>query len=278
MRQNLSSNNTIPQNYSSLLLVWLAAAALMGFAGLVPVSDIWAQAPDGASGSAPSLSATAENIKSGSPGSEQKVDSVGETPLAVTPAVAETVQAGAKENGSAVSDVNVHPCRALTPYNSLDGLLFQFYINLNTDCLFKMPVEDLEKAWGVKILSGERREPMNYYPLSETEFYNKPYKAEKDAFYIEIQPKKSASSRHVFLIKITKDYYEKHGTLFPEGPPSMLVLDSFGKDFWHINYVGRKWKSSLNEYWWGTDETLIGITVEGHPQTIEMQIFHILNQ
>ena len=48
------------------------------------------------------------------------------------------------------------PCKGLKPYNNLDELLYQFYINLDSDCLFKMPVAELEKTWDIKILSRDR--------------------------------------------------------------------------------------------------------------------------
>jgi hypothetical protein len=116
---------------------------------------------------------------------------------------------------SSASAAEDHPCKGLKPFSNLEELLYQFYINDN-ECLFTMPVNELEKIWDIKILSEERRKPKNYYPLSEIEFYNKPYKSERDAFYIEMDTNKKAG-QEFFLILITRAYYEKHGTLFPDG-------------------------------------------------------------
>lgn len=119
------------------------------------------------------------------------------------------------------SDDRAAPCKGLKPFKNLDELLYQFGINLDSDCLFEMPVEELEKIWDIKILSKERRKPKNYYPLSETEFYNKPYKSERDAFYVEMDPN-SAPGKNIFLIRITRDYQEKHGALYAGKYPDFL--------------------------------------------------------
>jgi len=139
----------------------------------------------------------------------------------------------AEKSVTAAPEAKTAPCKGLKPYNNLDELLYQFYINLDSDCLFEMPVGDLEKIWGITILTEERAKPKAYYPLSETEFYNKPYKSEKDAFYVEIVPlvkvnpyEKKDPSYHarVFLIKISKAYLDKFGTLDPGDDDPLRVL------------------------------------------------------
>ena len=129
----------------------------------------------------------------------------------------------AEEGVAANPEAPTVPCKGLKPYNNLDELLYQFYINLESDCLFTMPLEELEKIWGVKILTEERFKPQNYYPLAETDFYFKPYKSEKDAFYIELAQHEVVTMPHyiklnatIFKIKITQEYLKMHGTLFPD--------------------------------------------------------------
>lgn len=34
----------------------------------------------------------------------------------------------------------------------IDDLLFQFYSNIDSQCLFEMPTEELEKVWGIRVL------------------------------------------------------------------------------------------------------------------------------
>jgi len=142
-----------------------------------------------------------------------------------------SVPADAEESQpSSAPTAETTPCKGLKPYNNIDELLYQFYINLESDCLFEMSVAELEEAWGIKILDDERARPKNFYPLSETEFLNKPYKAEKDAFYIErttFDPHYIETGAmhpiNKFRLKPTNEYYEKHGPIFPgEELPKLL--------------------------------------------------------
>ena len=127
----------------------------------------------------------------------------------------------AEEADSATSSEASAPCKGLKPYNNLDELLYQFYINLDSDCLFSLPVAELEKIWDNKILSSERAESKQYSKLRmSSEFEYKPYESEKDAFYVEIIQGRVAPRNgfypHTFEIKITKEYLEKYGSLFPD--------------------------------------------------------------
>ena len=113
------------------------------------------------------------------------------------------------------------PCKDLKPFNNVDELLYQFYINLDSDCLFVMPKEELEEIWGIKILlfnPGEKnREKINeYYKLrGSADFYNKPYETERDSFYLEITP--DLENLNSFTIHITNQYRIFNRTLFPDG-------------------------------------------------------------
>jgi len=93
----------------------------------------------------------------------------------------------AEESLPAATDPRTAPCKGLKPYNNLDELLYQFYINLDSDCLFEMSVEELEKIWGVKILYLKRLQlgqPPTPTELRESsDFENRPYETEKDAFF-----------------------------------------------------------------------------------------------
>ena len=106
------------------------------------------------------------------------------------------------------------PCKELKPFNDLDELLYQFYVNLDSDCLFEMPVEELEKIWDIKIFASERAQETGQFRESE-EFANKPYKNEKDAFYIRMSQGKW-TKKNDFYIDITNEYFEKNATLFPD--------------------------------------------------------------
>ena len=136
----------------------------------------------------------------------------------------------AEEDNSVTADLQAAPCKGLKPFNNLDELLYQFYINLDSGCLFEMPVDELEKIWGIKILDEERFKPKNLQPVSETEFYYKPYKTENDAFYVQLSRHRADSflitgDREAirFSLKITKEYFEKQGALFSDGSLPKLL-------------------------------------------------------
>ena len=132
------------------------------------------------------------------------------------------------------------PCRGLKPFNNLEELLYQVYINLDSECLLKMPVAELEEKWGIKILSDERLKPgqMSFQLRDSFDFAGKPCVSEKDAFFVEKKVDEEQGISEL-VISITDAYREKHGTLFPDGRyPKLLpepkhdrvpiVFDYFG--------------------------------------------------
>ena len=121
-------------------------------------------------------------------------------------------------------------CTDLKKVNNLDELLYQMYINLDSDCLFTMPLADLEKAWGIQILSKERLQPgQTIYEMGEAyadlrnsdDFRGKPYRSEADAFYVDARRENNRTKQ--FQILITKVYLQEHATLFPEGNFPKLI-------------------------------------------------------
>ena len=113
-------------------------------------------------------------------------------------------------------------CRELKPVNNLDELLYQFYVNLDSDCLFQIPTAQLERIWDIKILDRDRLKPgQSLLQLLETPDYSKkPYSSEKDAFYVE---RINRGDSIMFRIAITNAYSKKHVTLFPDGSfPKLL--------------------------------------------------------
>ncbi|MDR2945561.1 MAG: hypothetical protein LBV79_02280 [Candidatus Adiutrix sp.] len=157
----------------------------------------------------------------------------------------------------AASAAPAMPCKGLKPYNNIDELLFQIHANLDSDCLFTMPVEELEKIWDTKIASYEvedssaikmaasfgfdREELINYETTRKLSapLDAKPYNAERDAFYI-VAAKSDELYTVSFYIKMTREYAKKNGTLFPDsnspqGLPDPIMTcyatkhwDSFG--------------------------------------------------
>ena len=123
-------------------------------------------------------------------------------------------------------------CTDLKKVNNLDEMLYQFYVNLDSGCLFTMPLVELEKAWGIKILSEERLQPgqtLFAYPelRNSVDFRGKPYHSEGDAFYVEADRRNNRTSE--FVIYITEAYYRAHATLFPEGNYPKLLPEPVKK-------------------------------------------------
>ena len=152
-------------------------------------------------------------------------------------------------------------CIGLRPYNNLDELLYQIYINLGSDCLFTMPVSQLEQIWDTKILSLEETTSGKYFQIwSGSDFYKKPYKSEKDAFFVEKRANEKFN-RTDFHIIITDDYLKKYGTLFPDGKfpkqlPVPLRTWSHSAVYWRGNVPGDNFhgKTSTGEELYATEE------------------------
>lgn len=139
----------------------------------------------------------------------------GESQLEASGAEGAATMPGTAEKSDSASEKP--PCRGLKPINNLDELLYQIYINLDSDCLYDMSASELEKIWDIKILSSERAEGYAKAELrGSSEFREKPYGSEKDAFFVEIDHS-SAGPANIFEIKITTEYGKKYGSLFPDG-------------------------------------------------------------
>lgn len=194
----------------------------------------------------------------------------------------------------AMADAEEGPCKGLKPFNNIDELLYQFYINLDSDCLFETPAEELEKIWDTKILSFYKNDHValrnlarrgydlaklrkvfsaeqytgsvdENFVLTPHIFEMKPYNSERDAFYIEVV---KSDEFHIesFIIRMTREYEEKEGTLFidddyPEGFPTPLKAIS-GIDYYchHGNGCSRRSGKYFDNdqyyyYWLSLNET-----------------------
>lgn len=49
-------------------------------------------------------------------------------------------------------ETTTNSCQNLGKVKDIDDLLFQFYSNIDSQCLFEMPTEELEKVWGIRVL------------------------------------------------------------------------------------------------------------------------------
>ena len=149
------------------------------------------------------------------------------------------------------------PCRGLKPYNNLDELLYQFYINFDSDCLFTMPQEELEKIWETKFFNADLAEQdPDYRQRLKDEGYSfssQPYESEKDAFYILVSNKQNPDKTTSFFIRATKNYLGKNETIFLGGRlPGLLPTAMMGPmlplAFRHNCQPGEKWDYALLYY------------------------------
>ena len=136
---------------------------------------------------------------------------------------------------------------------------------------------ELEKIWNIKILSKERLKPdQRYYELRESsDFYNKSYKSEKDAFYVEIYHRHNTSTKNEFRIGITSAYYEKYATLFPDGNYPKLLPEplrqlqpqdiSHGSEGTVFQRPRNRGKYRLDEvrYYWLSSDQMHHVTLTG---------------
>lgn len=53
---------------------------------------------------------------------------------------------------SEAKETTMSTCKNLQKVKDIDDLLFQFYSNLDSQCLFAMPTQKLEKIWGIRVL------------------------------------------------------------------------------------------------------------------------------
>lgn len=63
-------------------------------------------------------------------------------------------------------ETNMGTCKNLHKVKDIDDLLFQFYSNIESQCLFEMPTQELEKIWGIRILdyigaSSDKKDKLN---------------------------------------------------------------------------------------------------------------------
>lgn len=122
----------------------------------------------------------------------------------------------------AISEAKTAPCKGLKPYNNLDELLYQFYINMESDCLFEMPTEELEKIWGITIYSYDKSNSERYFfnklkeEAASSSSTPRPHKPEKEDFFVVVTQSKENQTT-AFEIRIAENYKEQHGAFFPDG-------------------------------------------------------------
>lgn len=140
---------------------------------------------------------------------------------------------GSPQVKSGIVNAKNEPCRALKPCENIDDLLYQMYINLDSGCLFKMPIAELETAWKTKIAFYKKSDGIALKFVAPKGVYldEKPYKTERDAFFIEAVLNDDLNIEN-FIIKKTREYDSKGETLllndsdYPKGLPEPFKTSS----------------------------------------------------
>lgn len=135
--------------------------------------------------------------------------------LGVVVALAGVMSLNAAADGKMSSD--------LKKVNNLDELLYQLYSYLDSDCLFTMQLTDMEKVWGIKLLSREHLalEEKTEDLRNSSYFAGKPYRSEIDAFNVQVSRRENKTI--AFNIYITKANDRAQVTLFPMGNYRILL-------------------------------------------------------
>ena len=191
------------------------------------------------------------------------------------------VQAAAAEE--AVPDPKTAPCKGLKPVNNLDELLYQFYINLDSDCLFEMSTEELEKIWDIEIYSQGK------YRLN-SDYRQKSYGPEKDALIVGVYQSKGKNVR--FKVNMTENYMSAHHTIFPDGEWPKLLPKPLRKytdtkvGIFSVSrastpvkikpeYQGKyAYIDKYDYYWLNTDKTRMMILVGSESSVTSVSIFN----
>ena len=142
-----------------------------------------------------------------------------------------SVSAYAEESAPVAVKEEMALCNDLKPLNNINELLYQFFINLDDDCLFVTPIDELEKVWGIKILYKEGRitEEELQALKNGPDFLGKPHSTEKDDFFV--QASREAEGINKFTIFVT-GAYKLHAPLSPfrdENLPK-LIPDPLAKE------------------------------------------------
>lgn len=127
-------------------------------------------------------------------------------------------------------------CPNLAKVNDIDDLLFQFYSNLDNQCLFEMPTEELEKIWGIRVLDYVNRS------YDEKDILNREYqriRKNEDGFFVSKRNYEHGIS--AFDISLTDRYIDKNkgwGSSVGKGQfPKLLPPPQIVNDFFDFPYV-----------------------------------------
>ena len=128
-------------------------------------------------------------------------------------------------------------CKNLGKVGDLDDLLFQMYSNLDSHCLFEMPVGELERIWGIPVYdytlpTDTASEEVNRRNSEEIDGYTLKRQADQDKYkrlYWEVikSLSKSTDTKNIvtFDIRSAKDYGVFMQGKYPKFLPPPIIKE-----------------------------------------------------
>ena len=180
--------------------------------------------------------------------------------LAVAFLLGPSPAAGAEESAAASTEATA-PCKGLRPFTDMGELMHQIYINLESDCLFRMDPEELSKIWRIPTLevSDHREAPDNNYSRKRRE----PLKGDHDHLVLIVAYHPDFPHMVALHIRLAHDR-DPHQYLFfpdykfPEQLPPPVIYDFLSPPY-SVEGVARCTKGQFgpdNRYvWFNADKT-----------------------
>ena len=141
-------------------------------------------------------------------------------------------------------------CKNLGKVGDLDDLLFQMYSNLDSHCLFEMPVGELERIWGIPVYdytlpTDTASEEVNRRNSEEMDGYTLKRQADQDKYrnrlYWEVIKSltKSTDTKNIvtFDIRSAKDYGVFMQGKYPKFLPPPIIKEPESEYFMDPPYV-----------------------------------------
>lgn len=140
-------------------------------------------------------------------------------------------------------------CKNLAKIKGIDDLLFQMYSNLDSHCLFEMPVGELERIWGIPVYdytlpTDTASEEVNRRNSEEIDGYTLKRQADQDKYkrlYWEVikSLSKSTDTKNIvtFDIRSAKDYGVFIQGKYPKFLPPPIIKEPESEYFMVPPYV-----------------------------------------
>ena len=102
------------------------------------------------------------------------------------------------------------PCKNLGKVNTIDDWLYQVHSNINSQCLFEMPVSELERIWGLPIIDDTKVNwgMMNNLQANQMIQFHKMKRSQARTFYV-IKDVQADNKKLVYFEMVIDSQYRK---------------------------------------------------------------------